>query len=180
MSHLFLYRTAVLVFVTVIPIISLASAAEDPRELMAKYVLETVKAFRTVYGKQVIEDAQKGGIKPGENWSKDDHAIMLPAQFVKAAGNEIKEFELGLISLNPIYKSNLPKTDAEADALKKLMANPQQQIVSFTDGNQFKAVAADYAIAPSCVSCHNQHPQSAKKDWKQGDLMGAVVVRFKQ
>ena len=50
--------------------------------------------------------------------------FMLPAQFLKAAGRELEDFELSLIGLTPIYKENLPKTKAEEDALKKLMANP--------------------------------------------------------
>jgi methyl-accepting chemotaxis protein len=37
-----------------------------------------------------------------------------------------------------------------------------------------------YAIAdlmrPSCVSCHNTHPDSPKKDWKTGDLCGVVEI----
>lgn len=159
--------------------VSWGFAAENiSQEATAKYILATVKAFRTVYVKSIIEQAKKAGVKPNENWTKDDHAIMLPAQFVKAAGAEIKDFELGLIGLTPIYKSNLPKTPAEADALKKMMANPDQKVLTFADGNQFKGLAADFAIVQGCADCHNQHPDSPKKDFKQGDLMGAIVVRF--
>lgn len=103
---------------------------------------------------------------------------MLPAQFVKAAGAEIKGFDLGLIGLTPIYKANLPKTQAEAEALKKMMANPDVKIVTFADGNQFKGLAADYAIVQACADCHTQHPTSPRKDFRQGDLMGAIVVRL--
>jgi hypothetical protein len=158
--------------------IPLAYSAEFSREAAAKYILATAKAFRTVYAKQVVAQAAKSNVKPDENWSKDDHAIMLPAQFLKAAGSELKDFELGLIGLTPIYKENLPKTKAEEDALKKLMANPATGILTFEDGNQFKGIAADLAIADSCASCHNAHPASPKKDFKKGDLMGAIVVRF--
>lgn len=159
---------------------SFGLAAEVSQETLAKYVLATVKAFRTVYVKGIIEQAKKAGVKPNENWTKDDHAIMLPAQFVKAAGAELKDFELGLIGLTPIYKSNLPKTPAEADALKKMMANPEQKVLTFADGNQYKGLAADFAIVQSCADCHNKHPDSPKRDFKQGDLMGAIVVRFSQ
>jgi len=30
---------------------------------------------------------------------------------------------------------------------------------------------------PSCVECHNPHPRSPKRDFKSGDVMGALVVR---
>ena len=93
---------------------------------------------------------------------------MLNAQFVKAAGVEIPDFELGLIGLTPIYKSNLPKTQAEADALKKMMASPDFKVLTFADGNQFKGLAADHAIVQACVDCHNSHPSSPRKDFESG------------
>jgi hypothetical protein len=156
----------------------LAFAAEFSRDAAARYILATAKAFRTVYAKQIVAQAAKSNVKPDENWTKEDHAIMLPAQFLKAAGGELKDFELGLIGLTPIYKENLPKTKAEEGALKQLAANPAKEVITFEDGPQFKGIAADLAIADSCVSCHNAHPMSLKKDFKKGDLMGAIVVRF--
>ena len=144
----------------------------------ARYILATAKAFRTVYAKQIVAQAARSDVKPDENWTRDDHAIMLPAQFLKAAGRELDDFELSLIGLTPIYKENLPKTKAEEDALKKLVANPATGVLTFEDGKQFKGLAADLAIADSCVHCHNAHPSSPKKDFKKGDVMGAIVVRF--
>jgi hypothetical protein len=155
-------------------------AAGISQEVVVKYILETVKAFRTVYVKSVVEQAKKGGVKPREDWTKDDHAIMLPAQFVKAGGAQIKDFELGLIGLTPIYKSNLPQTKAEADALQQMLADPSKTVLTFADGNQFKGLSADFAIVQGCADCHNNHPSSPKKDFKKGDLMGAIVVRLKQ
>lgn len=144
----------------------------------ARYILATAKAFRTVYAKQIAAQAARSNVKPDEDWTKNDHAIMLPAQFLKAAGKELEDFELSLIGLTPIYKENFPKTKAEEDTLKKLMANPAAEVLTFEDGNQFKGLSADMAIADSCVACHNAHPTSPKKDFKKGDVMGAIVVRF--
>jgi hypothetical protein len=144
----------------------------------ARYILATAKAFRTVYAKQIVAQAARSDVKPDENWTRDDHAIMLPAQFLKAAGRELDDFELSLIGLTPILKENLPKTKAEEDGLKKLIANPATGVLTFEDGSQFKGLAADLAIADSCVHCHNAHPSSPKKDFKKGDVMGAIVVRF--
>jgi uncharacterized protein DUF3365 len=179
MRHRIGFKAGVLAVMVVMTIaIPLAFATEFSREAAAKYILATAKAFRTVYAKQVVAQAAKSNVKPDENWTKDDHAIMLPAQFLKAAGSELKDFELGLIGLTPIYKENLPKTKAEEEALQKLAANPATGILTFEDGHQFKGIAADLAIADSCVSCHNAHPTSPKKDFKKGDLMGAIIVRF--
>ena len=157
--------------------VSFVIAADTSQERAVKYILATVQAFRTVYSKAIVEHVQKGGVRPSEKWREDDQAIMLNVQFVKAAGVEIPDFELGLIGLTPIYKSNLPKTQAEADALKKMMASPDFKVLTFADGNQFKGLAADHAIVQACVDCHNSHPSSPRKNFKQGDLMGAIVVR---
>jgi len=52
--------------------------------------------------KSVLATAKKGGVKPDEYWEKKDHAIMLPAQFLKAVGAKIKDFELTLVGLTPL------------------------------------------------------------------------------
>jgi hypothetical protein len=166
------------IFSLVLGCTSLQGATHDERT--ALYILETAKAFRTVYTNSVAEQTKRAGMAPKDDRAKDDHAIMLPIQFIKAAGSEIHNFDLGLIGLTPIYRSNLPKTPAEAEALKKLMSNPQQKLVTFSEGNQFKAISADFAIAQSCADCHNSHPSSTRRDYKQGDLMGAIIVRVAQ
>ncbi len=47
-------------------------------------------------------------------------------------------------------------------------------------GNQkyFTAVYADTAVAQACVSCHNEHKDSPRKDFKLKDVMGGVVIRI--
>ncbi|MFO0774646.1 MAG: DUF3365 domain-containing protein [Nitrospiraceae bacterium] len=151
---------------------------DDPRDRAARYVLATAKAFRTAYTQAVVEHVKKSGVLAREEWMKDAHAVMLPAQFIQAAGFEIKDFELSLIGATPLYQANLPKTPAEAEALKEFAAHPDKKILTFADGNQFKGLAADFAIAQDCADCHNAHPQSPRRNFRQGDLMGAIIVRM--
>ncbi len=153
-------------------------AADMTKDLATKYILATAKAARTVYVKGVIQKAKKSGVMPKENWVRADHAIMLPAQFVKAIGAEIKDFELTLIGTHPVYKSNAPKTDKEKEMLEKLRGG-RAKMLTFVDGNQFKGMSADFAIVQGCVDCHNTHPKAVKKDFKKGDFMGAIIVRMK-
>jgi hypothetical protein len=28
----------------------------------------------------------------------------------------------------------------------------------------------------TCVDCHNTHPQSPRKDWREGDVRGVLVI----
>lgn len=155
-----------------------SAAQAETYDLVARYVLETVRAFRSAYVLHVVEHTKEVGIAPKEDWVKNAHAIPLPAQFVKTAGSDLEAFEVGIVGLTPIYKSNLPKTDAETEALKSLMADPSKKIITFADGKQFKAMAADFAVSQSCADCHNSHPESRWRNFKKGDVMGAIVVRL--
>ena len=153
-------------------------AADISKGTAAEYILATAKAARTVFVKDIISKAKEGGVKPNEDWAKADHSIMLPAQFVKAVGSKIQDFELGLVGINPLYASNAPKTDAEKKALQEL-ASGKKKVVTFEDGGKTVGMSADFAIVQGCADCHNKHPKTAKKDWKKGDFMGAIVVRMK-
>jgi len=153
-------------------------AAEPSFELTARYVLEVVKAFRTAYVLKVVEHAKEGGISPNEDWQKDSHFIPLPAQFVKAAGDQLDNFEIGLIGLTPVNRANFPKTQAETDALMQLMKNRERSVTTFIDGDQFKAISADLALVQSCVDCHNQHPKATRRNFQRWDVMGGLVVRL--
>jgi hypothetical protein len=153
-------------------------AADMTKDLAVKYILATAKAARTVYVKGVVSNAGKAGVKPNENWVKEDHSIMLPAQFIKELGKEIKDFELSLVGTDPLYASNAPKSAKEKEMLAEL-AKGKVNVVTTEDGGATVGMSADYAIVESCADCHNKHPKTTKKDWKKGDLMGAIVVRLK-
>ena len=143
----------------------------------AEMVLATVKAARTVFVKGVLADAKKGGIKGNEDWVKDDHGIMLPAQFVKEIGKEIRGFELGLVGTDPLYASNAAKSPKEKEMLAALAGG--KKMITGEDGGKTIGMSADFAIVQGCADCHNEHAKTTKKDWKKGDFMGAIVVRMK-
>ncbi len=153
-------------------------AADISKGKAAEYVLAAVKAARTVFVKGVLADAKKGGLKGNEDWVKDDHGIMLPAQFVKEIGKEVRDFEIGLLGTDPLYASNAAKSPKEKEMLAAL-ASGKAKVITGEDGGKTIGMSADFAIVDSCASCHNEHPKTTKKDWKKGDFMGAIVVRMK-
>jgi hypothetical protein len=161
--------------------IPLGEASEISHDQSVRYILAAVKAFRTTYVRFIVERLKNAGIHAQEDWTKDDHAIMLPFEFVKKAGakirHDVQDLDVGLISLTPIDPSNLPKTPAEREALTAMIADPKRAVLTFGDGDQFKGLGADIVIEQICADCHNQHPKSSKKDFKLGDVMGAIVVR---
>ena len=172
-------RAAVCTMLAVLVVAGSSAAAELSLDLTARYILEIVKAFRTAYVLNIVERVRDAGVVSAEEWSQDIHRIPLPAQFVKGAASELENYEIGLIGLAPLNKENYPKTPAEVEALTKLLNNRDQKVVSFVDGNQFKAISADLALVQSCADCHNQHPKATARHFKRYDVMGGLIVRLK-
>jgi hypothetical protein len=148
--------------------------------------LHTVlSADREIYTKQVVNRLQNEDkvIKASEHW-KDDKLLPLPAQMFRMGAERSREktksFSYALVSLWPINKQNGPHTGAEQVGLKAVADNPDQPHYAEETLNGVKyltAVYADRAVSPACVSCHNSHQDSPRKDFKLDDVMGAVVIR---
>jgi hypothetical protein len=152
-------------------------------EKVADYVHAIVEADRNVYTTHIVKRMQdQGVVMAREDW-EGKNAIPLPAQFLHYSSKIVAESGSGirfrLISLWPIYLRNGPATEFERKALEQLNTNPevpQRGIVATGKKRFFQAVYADKGISSSCITCHNAHPLSPKRDFKMGDVMGAVVV----
>jgi len=145
-------------------------------------VLET---DRTVYTRLIVNRLQNEEkvIKASEHW-KEDKALVLPAQMFRAGAEMVRDkgasFSYSLLSLWPVNKQNAPKTDAEKKGLEYIAANKGKNFYAEeTLGGKkyFTAIYADTAVAPACVSCHNNHKDTPKTDFQLGDVMGGVVIR---
>jgi hypothetical protein len=146
---------------------------------------------RSVYTKKIVNRLVKKDkvIKVSEHF-EDDKALVLPAQMFRF-GSELSmkraeklddvNFSYTLQSLWPINKQNAPKTDAEKAGLKYVAENKGKNYYTtekLGDKTYFTAIYADTGVAPVCVACHNKHPDTPKKDFKLGDVMGGVVIRI--
>jgi class 3 adenylate cyclase len=66
--------------------------------------------------------------------------------------------------------------------LQSLRDNPDQKIVDATNSifsDQVRLITP-VTMGPACVSCHNTHPESPKRDWKVGDVRGIQEVSITQ
>jgi len=150
---------------------------------VADYVHAVLQADRTIYTTQVVTRMQdKQIVKATEHWEQDN-ALPLPAQFLQHSGRLVAESGRGiryrLISLSPIYQRNAPATDFERKALETLAQQPDRPITGMvTSGKKqyFQAIYPDRAVSGACVSCHNHHPLSPKRDFKANDVMGAIAI----
>lgn len=159
------------------------SVGSVPLETVVDYIHSVLEADRTFYTVHVVERMQRRGvIASSEKW-RSESALPLPAQFFQESSNLAEltgsKVRYRLISLNPINKQNGPRTEFEQKALEAVMAHPEQPykgLVKEEGRRYFQAVYADYAVSPSCVTCHNADPRSAKRDYKINDVLGGVLI----
>ena len=173
----------------------IASAAGSDATVSVKAMADALHLVmdsdRSVYTKKIVNRLVKKEkvIKASEHF-EDDKALVLPAQMFRF-GSELAmkraeklddvDFSYTLQSLWPINKQNAPKTDAEKEGLKYVAENKGKNYYTtekLGGKTYFTAVYADTGVAPVCVSCHNKHPDTPKKDFKLGDVMGGVVIRI--
>ena len=168
--------------------VAVARAGETagiPPEMVAEYIHAIVQADRSIYSTHVVEQLQNRKItEAAEDW-KEKGALPLPAQMLQMAGQEIQGLGLGLrirlASLGPIYTKNRPADQFERAGLEAVAKDPQKPytgIIIERDRRYFKAIFADRAVAMACVACHNNHPLSAKRDYKLYDVIGGMIISF--
>lgn len=144
-----------------------------------------MESDRTVYTRTVVNRLQNEDkvIKASEHW-KDDKALPLPAQMFRFGSEMVAEkqklFTYSLLSEWPVNKQNAPRTPVETQGLKAVGTTKKPFYQEETIGGKkyFTAVYPDVAVSPACVSCHNEHKDSPRTNFKLGDVMGGVVLRI--
>jgi len=158
---------------------------------MADALHVVLDSDRTVYTRKIVNRlVKKEKVIEASEYFEDDKALVLPAQMFRF-GSELAakraaelpdvNFSYSLQSLWPVNKQNAPKTDAEKEGLKYVADNKGENFYTVEElGGEkyFTAVYADTAVAPVCISCHNDHKDSPRRDFKLGDVMGGVVIRI--
>lgn len=154
-----------------------------PPEKVAGFVHAVLQANRTIYTTQIVDRMQEKGIVSAvEHWEQEN-GLPLPAQFLQRTGKLVAEGGQGiryrLIGLFPIYQRNAPATDFERKALEELSRAPKGPVTGMvTSGKKqyFQAIYPDRAVSNACISCHNRHPRSPKRDFKLNDIMGGIAI----
>lgn len=146
-----------------------------------------MKADRTNYTKLVVKRLGPAGadaIKPDEHWEDIPNGTLLPAQMFRAGAEAVAEmtddFTYSLQSIWPINSQNAPKTDMEKKGLEYIAANPGENFYgeeTLGGVTYYTAVYPDVAVSDACTTCHNEHKDSPKTDFKLGEVMGGVVIR---
>ncbi|MGB5254901.1 MAG: DUF3365 domain-containing protein [Sedimenticolaceae bacterium] len=146
---------------------------------------------RTVYTRKIVNRlVKKEKVITASEHFEDEKALVLPAQMFRFGSELVAKraeklpdvkFSYSLQSLWPVNTQNAPKTEAEKAGLKFVAENKGENYYTVEElggTKYFTAVYADTAVAPVCVSCHNDHKDSPRRDFKIGEVMGGVVIRI--
>ncbi|GAA6181909.1 hypothetical protein NBRC116594_33470 [Shimia sp. NS0008-38b] len=138
-------------------------------------------AARGIYTKRIVGGGMAAGLKFGEEWREPDvEQGPLPALFLRetAAHLEAMPPRLGLYlgSDAPVNQSNLfGAGQMKAFTQVKLTRAP---VFAKDEIAGHVAMYPDLASVTPCVRCHNEHPDSPKKDWVLNDVMGATTWTY--
>ena len=180
---------------TVIPLIALSwfpvqVGAADTRglspEVVADFIHAVVESHRAFYTAHVVSPLEEvGAARAGSEWHNDKKIIPLPVQVLNETSQMFSTQSTGLryqlISLWPINRKNGPRDQTDKKSLETVMTKPERpvtRIIKIDGQSYFQAIYADIALSPACVTCHNSHPNSPKKDYQAGDVMGGLVIEF--
>ncbi len=156
-----------------------------PPEIVADYIHAVIESHRAFYTAHVVERLEEqGGIKVDGEWRTHKKTLPLPMQFVTDSSNmfsKLTGLRYRLISLWPINPKNGPRDQADKKGLEAVIERPERSVtrtIKIDDQTYFRAIYADPAVSQACVMCHNTHPNSPKKDFQIGEVMGGLVVEF--
>jgi hypothetical protein len=155
-------------------------------EVVADYIHAVIESHRAFYTAHVVVPLEEvGAARAGSDWHTDRKIIPLPVQVVNETSQMFSTQSTGLryqlISLWPINRKNGPRDQVDKNSLETVRTKPERPVTRTIkiDGQPyFQAIYADVALSPACVSCHNRHPDSPKKDYQAGDVMGGLVIEF--
>ncbi|MGY3439657.1 MULTISPECIES: c-type heme family protein [unclassified Marinovum] len=167
------------------PLPGQAAARQTDRALPVRHLFDAVNAIndaaREVYTTRIVGSGLKAGLAFGEDWAAPGvDKGPLPALFLRlaAARMEAKPPQLGLYlgSDAPINPSNL-FAGAQAAAFAQVRASGGP-VFSTSERGDVVGMYPDVASAAPCVTCHNDHPDSPRKDWVLNEVMGATTWTY--
>jgi len=150
----------------------------------AKALADQVTTLRAFYTQEVVSRAKEGGMRINYDWDVMPNTLPLPATFTNVLGKQIKKENPGTaIRLYSKYPFPHRKGDEvydgfETEALRALEQNPKASFFrkEVINGRLSMRYAIADVMTEACVTCHNNHPETPKADWKVGDVRGVVEV----
>jgi hypothetical protein len=139
-------------------------------------------AARTLWTREIVAAGKPVGLRFGEDWREaGEEAGPLPALFLRETA---KNLERNPVRLSLFLGSDAPINLAnrfegrQKDAFAAMRRTGEPQFFQMPDTRLHTAMFPDEAVTEACVSCHNEHEDSPKKDWRLHDVMGATTWAY--
>jgi adenylate cyclase len=191
-SHGLALILLVLVMLAGLPVavwLDLRNLSESSLLRQAKDLNSVVGSVRGYYASNVVGRvlASPGETKVVHNYESIPGAIPIPATLSLELGRVISEQQENItyrfVSDFP-FKNRAPHVldGFETGALADLRNHVNQQLtdVSASVFSDRVRLVAPVIMGAACVTCHNSHPESPKRDWKVGDVRGIQEITITQ
>ena len=168
---------------------TLSGAMAAQMEVQADEISTLASSIRSYYADNIVSRLQASGGEAvfSENYRQIHGGIPIPATLAIELGdlfdgaNADRRISYGFISDFPFAKRvSQPLDGFEMEALQAFRANPSldryARLKQSWLGQPSFRVATPVLMRQACVSCHNSHPDSPKRDWKVGDVRGIQEV----
>jgi class 3 adenylate cyclase len=168
--------------------LDLRSLSENALRREAGNLNEIITGVRDFYGSDVVGRLNDKGVTIAtDEYTRVHGAIPIPATFSIALGRIVgahqHNIEYRFVSDFPFKHRAAHTLDRfERRSLAALRANPHQDLtdVSWSGLTNRVRLVAPIIMGPTCVACHNSHPDSPKRDWKVGDVRGIQELSITQ
>lgn len=152
----------------------------------AAIISRSLSEFRKIYSREVVSKLAEQGVNISHDYHNKADTIPLPATAAMMIGRNISDVDLGInTKLYSPYPFPWRKSEFSGDfqkqawrALSDNSSTPFYRFLSTEDGQRKLLYATADVLKPSCVECHNTHPDSPKRDWREGDLRGILEVEL--
>lgn len=139
-------------------------------------------AARTLWTREIVAAGKAVGLRFGEDWREaGEEAGPLPALFLRETA---KNLERDPVRLSLFLGSDAPINPAnrfegrQKDAFAAMRSTGEPQFFQMPDTRLHTAMFPDEAVTEACVTCHNEHEDSPRKDWQLHDVMGATTWAY--
>ena len=141
-----------------------------------------VTEAQQLYSTEVV-DRVSGKVEVSHDYTLREGTIPLPPTLTMILARRVSERNSGAVRLYsdlPFRSTRQPPAlDAfEREALEALRRKPGEPFFRFEEwkGRPSLRYASADVMRQRCVKCHNEHKDSPKTDWKEGDVRGALEV----
>lgn len=143
-----------------------------------------IEEVRKYYSSNVVARVAGTGLEVTHDYATKTHAIPLPATMSIEIGKRLNDHMPGAhVRLYSDYsfpwrKDGGPHDAFEREALSRLRDHPDETYFRFegVGGNRYLRYAKADIMTADCLGCHNTHPDSPKRDWREGDVRGVLEI----